>query len=174
MSAALEPQRFFIDAGIAIAFWNNVVLIDASREIGLARLRKLAEAYKTLLARYPHIVALCVLRPGTPVSSPETRVEAANLQRTLGTALAHIALVTEDVGVIAQLLRTMIRGHSRLTRNAQLSIDEDVDAALQRILPQILADDIPREHVGEALKRAFGKVRVEFSRVQNDAVNIRR
>jgi hypothetical protein len=136
-------ESFFTERGFAVALWNNVVLVDTSIAIDVMRTRRLRSAYSKLLQTYPRTVGLSVLHAGTPISSSEARSESARLFADLGDKLAHVAVVSEDTGVFAVLLRTVVRSFSALS-HSRISLHGDIESALLQVLPFVISDAQPR------------------------------
>lgn len=155
-----SPRIYFSDEACCIAFWNNVVLTDVSGDMNVARMRMIGKAYRSLLERYPDIVALGLLRPGVPVSNAEARAESHKLMKDVGTHV-QVCMLIEAEGVMAQMLRSIIRGINVLTRNTSMSIAENIDDAIRLVAPRV-DTDTPRERVGAELKQAVAIVRAGF------------
>jgi hypothetical protein len=155
------PRTYFTDDAYCIAFWNNVVLIDVDGDMNAPRMRKLAQAYRELLSAYPHIVAMCLMRQGTPVSGSEARAEAARFTKELGASLVHVAMVIESKGIVAQMLRTVIRGINVLARNTNLTVADNVEGAIRALVPLVVTTS-PRQQVSMELKAALTAVRTSF------------
>lgn len=132
------PELFFCDQGCRIELWRNVAIVDVADEMNVARVRQLAEAYRTLLGSYTQVAGMCVMRPAAPTSAPEGREEAAELLRSLGPKLAHCALVYEAEGVFAQLLRTVVRGFNVITRNKVLTLHANIAEGTQALARHVL------------------------------------
>lgn len=156
-----QPNTYFADDVYCIAFWNNVVLIDLDGDMTVSRMQKVGDAYRELLRKYPRIVAMCVMRPGTPVASAEARAAAAKFTKELGDAVARIAMVIESDGIVAQMLRSVVRGVSVLARSKAFSLETDIDEALRTLAPMVSSTS-PREQVQSELKVAWGAVRTNF------------
>ena len=155
------PSTYFADDVYCIAFWNNVVLIDLDGDMTVSRMQKVGEAYRALLAKYPRIVAVCVMRPGTPVASADARAEGARFTKELGEAVARIAMVIESDGIVAQMLRSVVRGISVLARSKAFSLETDVNEALRTLAPLVISSG-PRDQVQLDLKDAWHAVRANF------------
>ena len=155
------PRLYAADAVYCIGFWNNIALVDAVGEIDAPRMRQLGLAYKELLAHYPHMAVLCVLRPGAPMSSREARAESQHLMSSFGDALVRVAFVAEEGGVFAKMLGTVIRGFNVITRSAKLTVDTDLDEAIHGLAPLIISN-IPRDRVGEELKAALASLHMQW------------
>jgi hypothetical protein len=155
------PRTYFSDEVCCIAFWNNVVVIDIDGEMSAARMRTTAKAYRQLLSEYPRIAAICLMRPGTPVSGADARAESTRFMKELGSAIAHVAMVIESQGIVAQMLRSVIRGINTITRNTNMSIEADVDAAIRTLVPMVTTT-APRHQIAAELSAAISIVRANF------------
>lgn len=156
------PQPYYTDELCTMALWHNVVVVDTIGEIDAPRMSRIFDAYAQLLARpLPHVVGLCIMRPGAPVSSSEARAEATRRTKELGTALAHVALVTEDATMGGQLLRAAVRGYNMLTRNTRVSLYGSVADAMQMLVPLVIAN-VPATQMADELDRAVAAVRESF------------
>jgi hypothetical protein len=166
------PRTYFSDEMCCIAFWNNVVFVDIDGEMSAPRMRTLAQGYRELLTIYPRIVALCVMRPGTPVSGSEARAESTRFMKELGSSIAHVAMVIESQGIVAQMLRSVIRGINTITRSSSLSIAQNVDEAIRNIVPLVISTS-PRNKVTAEVTAALATVRARFRPEQSQAGGIR-
>jgi hypothetical protein len=155
------PQLYAADAVYCIGFWNNIALVDAVGEIDAPRMRQLGEAYKQLLTHYRHMAVLCVLRPGAPMSSRESRAASQHLLSNFGDALARVAFVVEEGGVFAKMFGTVIRGYNVITRSAKLTVDTDLDEAIHALAPLIVSN-IPRDRVAAELKAALASLHMQW------------
>lgn len=127
------------DSTLFIGFWQNVAILDIGADVDLPHMQLVGSAYRTLLEKYPSgIAALVVIRAGTPVASAEARAESARFTKELGDQLLHVAMVIEEHGVIAQMLRSVVRGLNALVRQTRLSLFDDVQEAMRAMLPVII------------------------------------
>lgn len=137
--ALLETHQ--MDDHHHIAFWSNVALIDIWNDMDTARMRNLGAAYKALSARYPEgIVGMVLLQPSTPVSSAEARHEVTRQMNELGPCLHHVTMVIEARGVMALMLRSVVRGVNVLLRRSSISLEMSVDNAAHKLRPYLAAD----------------------------------
>jgi hypothetical protein len=150
-------ESFFTERGFAVALWNNVLLVDTRVAVDVVRTRRLRSAYLKLLQTYPRAVGLSVLQAGTPISGSEARSESARLFAELGDKLAHVAVVSEDTGVFASLLRTVVRSFSALS-HSRVSLHGDIESALPQVLPFVISDAQPRS-VHQELVQAMATTR---------------
>jgi hypothetical protein len=156
-----SPQTFHADDRIYIAFWNNVVILDVGGDMDVACMRKVGLAYRALLTSYPRgIVALALIRPETPVAAAEARSESARFMRELGDSLMHVAMVIEDRGVIAQMLRSVVRGINVLARTSRISLSGTLEEATLALAPMVIG--ATRSQVPSELTAAVDAVRAAF------------
>jgi hypothetical protein len=72
--------------------------------------------------------------------------------------LLHASVVIESDGVIAQLMRTIVRGINVVVRASRIAVVRDVDQAVQYALPHVVLA-IPRPQAELELKAAIASVR---------------
>ncbi|HEX4353987.1 MAG TPA: hypothetical protein VHZ95_13755 [Polyangiales bacterium] len=127
------------DGTMYIGFWQNVAIIDVGADMEVSHMKLVGSSYRTLLDHYPRgIAALVMIRAGTPVSSAEARAEGARFTKDLGDLLLHVAMVIEERGVIAQMLRSVVRGVNVLVRQTRLSLFDNIEEAMVATLPMIV------------------------------------
>lgn len=132
--ALIRP--YLTDSRFCIAFWQNVAIVDIGGELDLRRMKKLGGSYTKLLEHHPlGIVALVMVRPATPVATADARSEIARNNKELGDRLLQVASVIEDRGLMAQVMRTMVRGVSMLTGHTRIQMHADVESALVGLQP---------------------------------------
>jgi hypothetical protein len=137
--AVLESH--LLDDHFRVAFWSNVTLVDIWDDMDAERMRCMADAYRTLSARYPQgILGLVLLQPTTPVSSAEARQEITRQMNEIGPRLQHVAMVVEARGVLALMLRSVVRGVNVLLRRSSISLEVSVENAARTLQPFLLAD----------------------------------
>lgn len=160
------PRIVAADAKHGIAFWNNVAIVEIAADADVACMRSIGEAYRGLRDTYlgtgAGIAALVIIRAGVPVASADARAEAALFMRELGEALVHTAMVLEERGVLAQLLRSVVRGMNVLVRTARISLAEDIAEAAENIAPHV-ALRLPDSEQRAALLEVVAVVRSGFS-----------
>jgi hypothetical protein len=136
-----EPEQYFADESCCMAFWNNVAIIDVWADMSPARMRKLGEAYAKLYERYPAgIVVLALIQSSTPVASAEARNESARVLKELGDAVLHTAMVIEAQGVLALMLRSVVRSLNTLMRNTRISLPDTVERAARALQPWVVSN----------------------------------
>jgi hypothetical protein len=134
-------ETHLIDDHYHVAFWSNVMLIDIWDDMDGQRMRNMGAAYKTLSQRYPDgIVGLVLLQPSTPVASAEARQEVTRQMNELGPRLHHVAMVIEARGVLALMLRSVVRGVNLLLRRSSISLEVNVDNAVNKLRPFLARD----------------------------------
>ena len=138
MTAAACPAVFYVDSAFCVTLWQNVAIVDL-RTIDVPHLLTIERAYQTLASRFSGGIVSCVLiQPGTPVSPPDALKEWARIMRDLGPAMMRIATVIEDVGVAAQVFRTVVRGINVVIRDNKLMAFDDSHAAIDALAPFIV------------------------------------
>lgn len=153
------------DETLCITTWCNVVIMDVGGAMDAVRMRTMLDAYRTLIASYPKgVVALTLLRPHTPLGSPESRKESARITHELGDAVKCSAIVIEDSGVVAQMMRTVTRAIAVLSRNTRWTIAKDLDEAVQTLAPYIAAMPPRAADVAADLLDAVGQARKGYGR----------
>jgi hypothetical protein len=158
----MQPEILHEDGSFLIAFWHNVCIVDAWGEIDAPRMRMIGDRYRVLLKRYPQgILAICALRPNTPVSSSEARAESVRFLKELGDKMLHLAFVVEADGVLGLMLRSVLRGINALVRPGRIVIVEGVDRAVQVCAPHV-ASELRHEEVAQQLKAAISSLRSRF------------
>jgi hypothetical protein len=149
MTAAACPAVYYVDSATCITFWQNLAMIDSRGAIGVAHMLMYERAYQTLAQRYTGGIVSCVIvQPGTPVSPPEALKEAARFMRDLGSAILRIAVVIEDVGVAAQVFRTVVRGINVVTRENKMLVLGDVSSAVDALAPLIVPAPGQKDVIG--------------------------
>jgi hypothetical protein len=160
MSVAVHTH--YTDDHVCIAFWHNIVIIDVVDELDAPRMLTLEAAYHTLLEVYPlGIAALVVIRVGTPVSSAGARAEGARFTRELGDLILQVAMVIEERGIGAQMLRAVVRGINVLVRQPRLQLFDAVEDAV-RATARYIASPLPGVDVTAELRVAVAAVHAAF------------
>lgn len=121
-----------------VGLWHNVVLAIIEGDMDAADVRSLGELYDALLRNFPKgIAAITVLRGHLTVGSKETNAEAQRVLTRLRSNMLHVAIVIENRGFVAQLLRSVIRTLNGVTRGTRLSIATDIHEAVRVIIPHV-------------------------------------
>src|SRR3954464_10790994 len=149
-----SSETYFSDEVCCIAFWNNVVLIDVDGEMSAMRMRMVARSYGELLTKYPRIASIVVMRPGNPVASSAARAEATRFMKEYSASLVHVSVVIEAQGIVAQMLRSVIRGINVITRNTNMTIEADVESAIRMVVPAVITT-APPDHIASELSAAL-------------------
>jgi hypothetical protein len=154
--------NYYADTTFCIAFWQNVVIVDVGADIDVQHMKTLESSYRALLRSYPAgIAVLAILRAETPVASSGARNEAARFTKELGELLLKVAMVIEDRGILAQMLRSVIRGINVLVRQTRLVLFDSVEEALRTIAP-LAIPATTRLNVDKELRAAVACVRATF------------
>ena len=139
MTAAACPAVFYVDSATCVTFWQNLAIIDSRGLVDVPHMLTYERAYQALAQRYTAGIVSCVIvQPGTPVSPPAALKEAARFMRELGSAILRIAVVIEDVGVAAQVFRTVVRGINVVTRENKMAVLGDLQSAVDVLVPLIV------------------------------------
>ncbi len=140
MTAAACPAVFYADSALCITFWQNIAIVDVRGLVDVGQMLTLERAYQALARRFTAGIVSCVIiQPGTPVSPPDALKESSRFMRELGRAMMRIAVVIEDVGVAAQVFRTVVRGINVVIRDNKLVVLGDLLSAIDMLSPSIVA-----------------------------------
>lgn len=153
----------FSDEVHCVAYWMNATIIDIGGDLEPTHIRGLGEAYATLRQSYPKgIVAIVIVQPDTPVSGADARAEGARMIKELGDGLLQMAVVIEERGVFAPLMRSVVRGINVFLRNSRLTLTDTVQDAVRDVSKHIeLA--MPKAAVEQELLAAIATVRRAFA-----------
>ncbi|NUP11368.1 MAG: hypothetical protein HOW73_35425 [Polyangiaceae bacterium] len=122
---------------MCVSLWRNVVITDTAGAIGVGEVKTMEKAFRTLLLTNRQIAGLALLRAGTPVASTDARAETTRFIKDLGAALTLNALVIEDKGVMATMMRSVIRGLNVVMRNSTLVVHGDAKEAVRALVPHL-------------------------------------
>jgi hypothetical protein len=161
MSVAINT--YYTDSHVCIAFWQNVAIVDIAAELDAPRMLTLEAAYRRLLEVYPRgIAALALIRAGTPVSGPAARAEGARFTKELGDQVLQVAMVIEERGIGAQMLRAVVRGVNVLVRQTRLQLFDGVDDAVAGTARHVASPALSPADVAAELRAAVAAVRNGF------------
>lgn len=147
-----EPRVFKMDVRHCVSFWSNAVIVDLRADMDVPTMQSLGRAYASLIESYPSgIVVLAFLQATVPVSGPEARAEGARVLNELGGSILRIITIIEDRGVLAHLLKSIVRGVSVLARRSRLSIANDLEEAASELVPLLVAHAPPQQLHAELL-----------------------
>jgi hypothetical protein len=139
MTAAACPAVFYADDTLCVAFWQNLAIVDTRGRVDVEHMLIIERAYQALARRFAAGIVSCViLQPGTPVSPPDALKESARFLRDLGSSVIGVAIIIEDVGIAAQVFRTVIRGINVLMRDNKLVVTDDLTSAIDVLSPVIV------------------------------------
>jgi hypothetical protein len=165
MTAAACPAIYYVDSATCVTLWQNLAIIDSRGLIDVPRMLTFERAYQALAQRYTGGIVSCVIvQPGTPVSPPDALKESARFMRELGSAMLRIAVVIEDVGVAAQVFRTVVRGINVVTRESKLVVLGDLPSAVDVLAPLIVPAPGQRDVTG-AVTAVLQSARARYSSV---------
>jgi len=163
MTASACPAVFYADSVLCITFWQNLAVVDARGLVDVEHMLTLERAYQALAQRFTAgIVSCVVVQPGTPVSPPDALKESARFVRDLGSAMTRIAVVIEDVGVAAQLFRTVVRGINVVNRDSKLLVLSDLQSAIDVLTP-LIVPATEQMDVASALKVVVDSARARYA-----------
>ena len=139
MTSAACPAVFYADDVFCISFWRNLAIVDTQGLVDVEHTLIIERAYQALAQRFGGGIVSCVmLQPGTPVSPPNARRECARFLREMGNAVIGIAVVIEDVGIAAQVFRTVVRGINVLMRDSKLVVLDTLESSIDVLSPVIV------------------------------------
>ena len=146
--AAIEAGLISSSDGVRMVAWNNVI-IQSVQLADLAWVGAFDAALRKMLRSHPKgVVSLAFLRTGLRPAPKEVRNEMSRLLRETE-GLVHHLLCVEDVGLVAQLLVTVIRGVVVLGgKNVKYGLPANRADAIAKTLP--LVTDAPRSSALEA------------------------
>lgn len=134
----VAPRVINVEPAFSIGTWNNVGITIVHGHMDPAGVRRLGESYDGLRESYPQgIAAITLLRSSLAVGSKETNAEAQRLMAKLRGDMLHIAVVIENHGIVAQLLRSVIRSLNSVGRGTRLSIATSIEEATRVIAPHV-------------------------------------
>ena len=163
MTAAACPAVFHVDSACCITFWQNLAIVDSRGLIDVPHMLTVERAYQALAHRFSGGIVSCVMvRPGTPVFPPDALKESARFLRDLGDALLRIAVVIEDVGVAAQVFRSVVRGINVVMRDNKLVVLDKPTAAIDLLAPLIVPATEEME-VAQSLPAVLHSARARFA-----------
>jgi hypothetical protein len=135
----IAPRIAHSDDTFRLATWQNVTLVEIAGNMDAPSMRRLFRAHIDLAAAYPEgIVSCTIVRPGVPVAAGDGRAEVVKSMKELGDSWLRSALVIEETGVMAQVLRTIVRGFNIVTRNTKLVMCDDIEEAVGSIAPLVV------------------------------------
>ncbi|HMI87645.1 MAG TPA: hypothetical protein VK550_26345 [Polyangiaceae bacterium] len=163
MTAAACPAVFYADSVLCITYWQNLAIVDTRGAVDVPHMLILERAYQALAQRFTGgIVSCVVIQPGTPVSRPDALKESSRFMRDLGSAMIRIAVVIEDVGVAAQVFRTVVRGINVVIRDNKLVVVADVASAID-VLSCLIVPAAGQMDLAGALKVVMHSARARYA-----------
>jgi hypothetical protein len=155
----LAPRIVISDEIYRLATWQNVAITEFAGDVDALRMRRIARMHRELSIAYPNGTVTCtIVRAGVPIASQAARDEAAAFMKELGGSLLRSALVLEDTGIMAQVLRTVVRGLNVVTRNTKLVLCSRIDEAISSLSPLVVPPQ-PDADVRAELSAAVATVR---------------
>jgi hypothetical protein len=129
-----------VERKYGVGVWHNVVITIIHGDMDAAEVRHLGELYAKVSETYPKgIAAITLLRGSLSVGTKETNAEAQRMMGMLRGTMLHIAVVIENRGFVAQLLRSVIRTLNTVGRGTRLSIAADAEEAVRVIAPHVVS-----------------------------------
>jgi hypothetical protein len=163
MTAAACPAVFFMDSVFCVTLWQNVAVVDVRGRVDVPHMLILERAYQTLAKRFSAGIVSCVaIQPATPVSPPDALKESARFLRALGSAMLRVAVVIEDVGIAAQVFRTVVRGINVVTRDNKLVVLGDLHGAVDT-LSSLIVPATGAMNVAQALGTVVQSTRERYA-----------
>lgn len=160
---SLTPRIVHSDDVYRLAHWQNVVIVDVAGDVDVGRMKQLGQAHRDLVAQFPAGIVTCaIIREQTPVASREARDESAKFIRELGDAIIQQAMVVEQQGVMAQIMRTVVRGLNVLTRNTKMVLYGSVDEAVASVSRHV-ARPRAKANMEAELRAAIAAVREGYA-----------
>jgi hypothetical protein len=157
----MDARVHFTDERQCIGIWYNLALVDNAGQMDGPQMQAVGETYKLLARTYSHVAGLCVVRPGAPVATLSARQEAARFAQELGPVLAHVAVVIEAEGVVAQMFRSAMRAFTVFSRTPPISFDGKIEDAA-RLLAPIVQCPLPSHQVVREMRGAFDVLRAGY------------
>jgi hypothetical protein len=144
-----------------VAFWQNVVIAKIEGHVDAQGVRGMVDSYGKLYETYPRgIVGLTVLSTSLKVGSSDTNAEAKRGMLELRGKLLHVAIVIEEKGILASLLRAVIRTLNSVTRHSLLSLAADLDEAVRAVAPHVeVRDARSKQQIASELLEAVAAMR---------------
>jgi hypothetical protein len=158
----VAPRLVIVQPTHGIAFWHNAVITNVQGHVDAEGVRGICSAYHKLYETYPDgIVGITVLRTSLKIGTTDTNAEAKRAISELRKKLLHVAIVIENEGVLAQLLRAVIRTLNNVARSTRLSIANDLEDAARAIAPHIkLSDSSSRQRIQQDLLEVVETLRL--------------
>jgi hypothetical protein len=159
---ATPPRIVFSDEVYRLGIWHNVAVTDVAGNVDLVHMKRLGRSYRELAAGYPRGIVTCaVIRAGVPVAAADARDESARFITELGDSVLRMGMIIEEKGVMAQVLRTVIRGINVVTRNTKLVLFDSVDDVARALAP-LVAHPQPNADVRAELSAAIAALRKDY------------
>jgi hypothetical protein len=159
----MDLQVYFMDERQCIGLWQNIALVDIAGRTDSAGMRAIGDAYKQLARTHASVAGFVVVRATALLPSAETNQEAASFAKQLGPTLAHVAVVIEAQGVLAQLFRSGLRAFGVLSRRPPLSVNGTVLEGARELAP-FVQSKLPPPQVAQQLSEAFGRLRTGYTK----------
>lgn len=152
----------YTDERLCVGLWHNILLADIAGDTGLVGMRAIGDGYKLLARTHARVGGLCVVRPDAPLSTIESRKEAQRFAQELGPTLAHVAVVLEADGVVAQLFKSMVRAFNVFTNTPLVSVDQSIEGGIKN-LASVAQSPLRQPQTSKELHAAFTQLRDRFT-----------
>ena len=142
-----------------ITFYRSFAFVDVAGNVTLTPMRAIDDAISRQIEAVHPLGIIGLLRPGAPVPPAETRKHASQLVARHGDAIAQIALVIEEGGILTTMYKTIAHGINLMSGMAKMRVHERLDdalAALCRLLfpPRDVSDELTAVRAAISAARA--------------------
>lgn len=153
------PRIVHSDDVVRLSTWQNLAITDLVGEMDVVRIKRVARAVRELLVQFPNGIVTCAfIRENAPLGSKESREESARFMKDLGDSVLKMVVVIEQRGVMAQMLRTVVRGMNMITRNTKLLLLGETREAVDALAP-LVEPPHPGANVAVELSKAIATAR---------------
>ena len=164
------PRIVHSDEIVRLSTWQNLAITDLVGEMDVLRIKRVARAVRELLVQFPSGIVTCAfIREHVPVGSKESREESARFMKDLGDSCLKMVVVIEQRGVMAQMLRTVVRGMNMITRNSKLLVLGETREAIDALAPLVVPPQAGA-NVTVELRKAIATVREGYGRAPHAQV----
>jgi hypothetical protein len=158
----IQLRRFYKDESLCVSLWHNVLIMDVAGQLDLQGMRALLDGCRTLKSSYPSgIISFVMIREGTPLRSAESRKQTSGLTKELAEAILCSAIIIEDRGLLAQLIRGLVRATAVMIRNTRWTLAKDVDEGVRLLVPHVTVVP-PRAQLAAEMLAVVKQARTAF------------
>jgi hypothetical protein len=134
----IAPRMILTEPTHNVAFWNNVVITNVQGHVDAAGVRGICATYHELYRTYSTgIAGITILRASLTVGTTDTNAEAKIAMREMRDKMLHVAIVIESEGMLASLLKAVIRTLNSVARSSLLSLAADLEEAARVVVPYV-------------------------------------